>query len=559
MKPANKISYAYRRALPAIVVFSVAINMLMFALPIYSLQVFDKVISSGNLNTLLMLSIVAFGCFIAFGIINYSRAQIIGGVNSWIEKHVAPELLKNSIYNSCVGQKMAIGQHLTDLNNIKNFAANNAASFFFDLPFSLVFIFVIYLIHPYLCIIAVFGCVIIFAIAYLYDLLTKSVVERSSEVFRREKQISEETVLNAEAVTALGMIPAALRHWQKEHLQYLKAQDQIGQRSSSITSFLKVVRFTLQVFVVGTGISLVLANEMTMGGTIASSMLVSRAFAPFEASITSWKSFINAKKGFATISSTFSDMSLNEKTVQLPKPKGKLVLEDMGYAFPGQEKPVLHKVSFDLNPGEVLVIVGRNSAGKSTLAKILAGILRPSEGEVRLDGADIFDAVRGGWGRYIGYLPQRTQLFDKTVAENIARLEAKEINAEKVIATAKLVGIHDAILRLPQGYETNVGVEGSHLSTGLLRSVAVARAFYGRPGLLVLDEPNSNLDYHAEASLIKAIKLAKSKKITTVIVSHAKSLVSLSDKAVIMESGMVQMFGKTAEILQKINATKEVK
>lgn len=555
MKPAEKIAYAYNKIFKSVISFSITNNILMFVLPLYSLQVFDKVVSSGSLNTLAMLSILAFACFIAFGIINLARAQVISAANTWIERYVAPDLLENSIYQSCMGKKVPIGQHLTDLNNIKGFAANHAAGFFFDLPFSIIYIIVIYMIHPVLCIICLCGCIIIFGIALIYDVATKSVVENSSEVFSKERQMSEESVLNAEAVAALGMVPSAISHWQKYHGQYLQAQEKMGYRSSAITSFLKVIRFTLQIIITGGGVYLVLENQMSIGGVIASSILVSRAFAPYEQAMASWKSFVSARKSYATIKETFAEPVVKESVISLPKPKGVIVAKDLSFAYPGMEKPSLYKANFELKQGETMVIIGRNASGKTTLAKLLAGVLPAIKGEVRLDGADIYDAVRSGWGKHIGYLPQRAQLFDKSVAENIARLEEGEIDSAKVVAIAKLLGVHDSILKLPNGYESSVGLVGSYLSTGVTKSIALARAFYGNPSVLVLDEPNSNLDYNGEMSLLNAIKQAKKNKITIIMVSHTQSLLSLSDKALVVDGGVVQLFGPTQEVMKKLSGS----
>ena len=556
MSIVEKILGAYKKHLANLLLFSFVCNLLMFAVPIYSLQVFDRVISSSSKDTLLMLTIVIIVSFVGFAIIHFSRALIISSTNSWIEKNVSIQMLESSIYSSASGFKTAIGQHLRELNNIKNFAQHHAISFFFDVPWSLVFLLVIFLIHPYLGLIVMFGCMLIFMLALVYEKATHQFIEQSDEQFNKTTAKADEAAKNAESIVSMGMKKSSIANWEKEHKTYLELTDIVSYRSAYIMSILKFVRFVLQVMVLGVGVFLVLENDMTLGGVIATSILSARTFAPYESSIMSWKSFVEARKSYFVLKETFKGEKLEDSKINLPVPHGKLEIKKVSYILPVLNKPIIKNVSVNLPAGSVLGVIGKNAAGKTTLLKLMAGILKPTQGDIRLDGIDMYQAVReAGMGEYIGYMPQNHQLFNASVAENIARM--KEPDSKEVVRVAKLLKIHEMILKMPDGYDTIIGTEGSYLSAGQRQSVALARAFYGQPKYILLDEPNTNLDNNGDNGLADAIKLAKKNHITTIVVSHTKGTLALADKLLVMDNGEMQMFGKASEVAKKLSGDKK--
>lgn len=549
MSPVEKITGAYKKVLPSILAFSFVTNMLMFVLPIYSLQLFDRVVSSASTDTLLMLSLVAFVCFVAFGFIYFARAIVISTTNDWIERKVSPELLYKSIKHSCSGERVNISSFLSDLNTIKGFVASHAIHFFIDMPWSIVFIAVCFFIHPLIGVFCLLGCLIILGIAIVYEIFTRKAIEDSEESQSKNMYIANEIARNAEVISAMGMVAPSINYWQGEHSKFVDQQHIYNHKSSLIVSVLRVVRFTLQILVLGTAIALVLKGSLTLGGVIASSILVSRAFQPFESSVMSWKSFVNARKSFEKLKEMFGDYDKeSQAVVSLPEPKGLIQVENVSYVSPTTQKPIIDDISFTLNPGETLGIIGKNGAGKSTLVNLILGIIKPSSGAVRLDDADIFDEVNRNYGRYIGYVPQRLQLFDDTVARNIARLSDEEPDDERIIRAAQLAGIHDLILRMPDGYNTRVGLEGCYLSGGQRQLLGLARALYGDIKMLVMDEPNTSMDFHGEVNVLRAIKHAKQEGITTVIASHMRTVLKYTDKVLLLDQGKVKAFGTREQI-----------
>ena len=513
--------------------------------------------SSGSVETLIMLSIIVGFAFIIFGILYLVRSLIITSINSWIDEQVVPELLQRTILQSSGIQKIAIGHHLRQLNSIKNFTSNHAINFFFDVPWSIVFLIVLFIIHPYQGLLCLGGIIVIMGMAITYEALTAKNIEKSEEKFNDNVKIADEASRNAEVVMALGMDKRTISSWKEQYKQYLMANNDVSLKSNSILSLLKTVRYLLQMSVTGLGIYLVLQQELSMGGVIACSTLIGRALSPFESSTTSWKSFVEARKAYFKLKDVFNKESNDEENmVELPKPNGELSVENVTYQQMGVQMPLVSDVSFRLEAGESLGVIGRNAAGKSTLIKMLVGVVEPTKGEVRLDGANINYVLKHGFGKYIGYLPQHPQLFDRTVVENIARLHTKDIDSEEVLRVTKLLNIHDMILRMPKGYETPIGSDGLVLSAGQRQAIALARAFYGNPSFIVLDEPNTNLDRDAEQGLLNAIEYAKQQKITLVVITHTHWLLKSVDKAMVMDRGELKLFGPTDKVIEQLSGKK---
>ena len=539
--------------LGSVLVSSIFINVLAFATPLYSLQLLDRVVSSGSIDTLLMLSVITAICAVVSGILGVVRSTVVSRAQNWVERHVTPELMEAAIMRSCRGERTGVQKFMHDLSTVNQFVSQHAISFFFDVPWALVALIIIFLIHPIVGMVVLFGAAIIILLAVLYEKITRAYIEKSEEAQALQGMLAQEGMFNADALKANGMIGQMVKHFAARNENFIHTQAAVNKRSSYITGALKIVRMLLQMIVMGLGVFLVLEHEMSLGAVIANSILSSKVFAPFEQSIMAWKYFVNARKSYSELEIAFNSTEGEEnddKYAVLPAPEGYLSLEEASYVSSVTQRGIINKVSFSLRPGEILGMIGRNAAGKSTIAKLMAGILEPSEGKVRLDNVDIFQAAAHGYGKYVGYLPQNWQLFNESIAKNIARLEDVEENADRILDAAKFVGMHDMILRTPNGYETKLGDSGLQLSGGQLQGVALARAFYGNPRLVILDEPTSNLDKQGEEGLLNAMRMAKERGITIVLITHDSNMLMLCDKIAVVEEGKLRNFGPKDEVFR---------
>lgn len=538
------------RAFAYSALFSLCMNVLMLALPLYSLQVLDRVLSSHSLETLLMLSMLAIGCFIMFGIFSTLRSVVLSRVAEWLDTEMSPKLLDFSVRRATVLQGASGSQALRDLATIKNFINGPGIGSLFDAPWAIIYLGIIYLIHPALGTVALVGGIILMGLAMLTEVTTRRLFSKGSKAAIQSMQTAEMATRCGEVIEAMGMMGKVTRFWENQNNHARSLQARANQRSTLIVSISRISRMVMQVGIMGTGAYLTLQNQMSVGGMIAASILTGRALAPFEAAIGVWKSLIAARDGYRRIQRGLDKLPDMRGTMRLPEPEGRLVVENLVFRPQTAERPILRGLNFRLEPGEILGVIGPSAAGKSTFAKLVTGIWPATSGAIRLDGADVYKWNREDFGQYIGYLPQDVELFPGTIKDNIARMDT-QAPAEAVIAAAKDAGVHELILRLPRGYETEVSLGTLSLSPGQRQRIGLARALYGYPRFLVLDEPNSNLDGDGERALIQALRLAKSRGVTTVMIAHKPSLVGTVDKVLMMRDGMVESFGPRAEILQK--------
>lgn len=530
--------------------FSFATNLLMLMLPIYTLQVLDRVISSGSLETLTMLTIVCIVAFIALGLLYAARSFVLIRLGEWLDRKLAAKFLGISIA-SAVNRNVPSGsQNLRDLNSIKSFLTGAGINALFDAPWSLIFILVIYLIHPINGMIALVGSLLLFSLALLNEYATKPVLNQANEDAVKMMYGVDVATRNAEAIEAMGMLDHVVKSWEKDNESIKKLQSLASGRAGLITNASKAIRLILQVFIIGTGAYLVLNNELSVGSIIACSILAGRALAPFEAAIASWKGVTEARKSYHRLQESLQKAPERDTAMSLPDPKGELKVEKVVFAPPGVKKAILKNVTFGIHAGDILGIVGPSGAGKSTLAKLLVGVWKPISGVVRLDNAEVYSWNRTEFGRHVGYLPQDVELFSGTVKENIARMDPSA-DPEEIVKAAQLSGAHEMILHLPDGYDTRIGIGGIILSGGQRQRIGLARAFYGSPKLVVLDEPNANLDQEGEAALTIALRNAKANKITTIIISHRTSVLVSVDKILVMQDGTATAMGGRDEILEK--------
>ena len=542
---------ACRSVLFVVGVFSLFINVLMLATPLYSLQVFDRVLTSRSEETLLMLTLVTVGTLVVLSLLEAVRSRVLVRLSTWVERVLGPALLSYSVQRACLSNNAASTQGLRDLASLRGFIGGAGVFHLFDAPWVPVYIAVTYMLHPWLGHLAVAGAVLLFFMALISEFATRKPLREASAVSMKLMSRVEANNRNAEAIEAMGMLPALVRSWEQENEQVLRFQGVASDRAGVISAVTKFLRMLIQVGVLALGVYLAIHREIGPGAMIAASIILSRALAPIEQLIATWKSLVSARSAYRRINQVLAEPVAKRSATKLPAPAGVLDVEQVTVLPPGSKKPSLQNVSFGLQAGDSLGIIGPSAAGKSSLARLLVGVWPPNHGAVRLDGADVFQWDREQFGRHVGYLPQDVELFDGTIKQNIARMAEPDDAA--VIEAAKFAGVHDMILRLPEGYDTAIGDGGMKLSGGQRQRVALARAFYGDPKFVVLDEPNANLDADGEQALFQAMRKAKERRITVIIIAHRPSILSAVDKMLVLRDGKVDSFGPRDDIMTRMN------
>lgn len=547
-------------------VFAFFINLLMLVTPLYSLQVLDRVIGSGNLSTLLMLSLIIAFIYFVHALLQIARSFTLIKIGEWLDNTLSPIIFGHSISASATKVNPSSSQMLRDFQTVKTFLTSTGINTLFDAPWSIVYVIVIFTIHPYIGFVTIFGAVIIIGFAFFNAVATNRTLGESTEFSIKAMGQADVANRNAEAVEAMGMIGNVRKNWAKFNTAALAKQSVASYRNGIISNISKFVRNVMTMAVTGTGAYVVVSTgsaDMTTGGMIASSILVGRALAPFDNAIVMWKTISSAMKSYKNINSSFDNHEERDQAMPIPHVDGHITVENIFYAVsipkgmpqPPMPQYILKGVSFAIQPGESLAIIGPSGAGKSTLAKILVGVWGATSGSVRLDGGDVYTWNRENFGEHVGYLPQGIELFSGSIKQNIARM-SENPDPEMVIETAKMCGGHEIILRFPNGYDTDIGSGGSNLSGGQRQRIGLARAFYGNPKFVVLDEPNANLDEAGELALSSALRAAKAKGITVIVISHRPSLLSEVDKIMVLQDGAVASFGSREEVQGRIKMLK---
>ncbi|WP_045880455.1 type I secretion system permease/ATPase [Anaplasma phagocytophilum] len=533
--------------------FSSAINILALFLPLYTSQVLDRVLSSGSASTLAMLSIVTISALACSALLDVCRSLTMAKVADWIDRETTPDLIVRAISLTSIKGSSTSGDVIRDLGTVKGFITGVGIFSLFDMPWAFVYLVAIFMIHPVTGCIAVVGIVLLVLMAVWNEMATKRVMQESSEENVRNIGYIDVASRNAEVVEAMGMIKHIVTEWSKRNDQNRSLQVKAQGRSNAILGVTRFTRSVLQIAVIGVGAWLAIHGHKTAGGIIASSILMGRALAPFEASINTWKMLQSARISYRRLQTLLLAAPQRDQAMSLPAPRGAISLERVFFTPYGGMKPTIKGVSFVVEPGSSVGIIGVSASGKSTLVKLLVGVWKPISGVVRLDGADVYTWNREDFGRHVGYLPQDVELFNASIKTNIARM-MPDADPEKVIKAAMIAGIHEMILQLPNGYDTIIGSGGVVLSGGQKQMLGLARAFYGDVKLLVLDEPNANLDGKAEANLMQALRYAKQRGITTFVVTHKVQLLNAVDQVVVMDDGMLSAMGSKDEILSKFSA-----
>ena len=534
----------------AVGLFSFALNLLLLTIPLYMLQLFDRVLTSRSVETLTLLSVAAAGAILTLAALEAVRGQVMIRISNWLDRRLGGALLGASVTAGLARGSDASVQSLRDLQTFRTFITGPSVFPFLDAPWTPVFIAVIFLFHPLLGWLSIAGATLLFSLALINEMITRTLLMESGGASIKSLRLAEAAVRNADVIEAMGMMPNLVRRWRLENDEMLDLQSRASGRSGAITAISRFFRLCLQIAMLGVGAWLVIHNEMTPGAMIAGSIMLGRALAPVEQAIGAWKSAVAARGAYRRIKQQLDAAPPPGKAMSLPTPSGSLTVKDLAYVYPGSSQPVLRGINFKLEPGEALGLIGPTAVGKTTLARLLVGNLVPRAGHVRLDAADVaqWDAV--DLGRHMGYLPQDIELFGGSVRENIARMDDGE--SEQVIAAARAAGVHDIILGLPQAYETDIGDGGAVLSGGQRQRIALARALYGEPKLLVLDEPNANLDHDGEMALLEAVVAKKAEGVTMVIIAHRPSILQHVDKLLVLRDGTMQMFGARDEVMAKL-------
>jgi len=528
--------------------FSLFINLLLLTVPLYSMQVFDRVLTSRSVETLLVLTLLAAGALLTQLALEIVRGRLLLVAGARMERLLGPAVLEGTLRQALTSTG-ADAAGLSDVAQLRSFLSGGTLTALFDAPWAPLYLAVIALVNPGLGGIAGGGALLLAVLAYLNERLTRAPLRDIHQHARAAGNVADSAAQNAEVVQALGMLPALRRRWERASADVLSAWLRAGRASATVGAFSRCVRMLIQIAIMGASALLVIDQTTTSGVMLASALLLARALAPVETAIGGWKALVEARAAYGRLDALLAARPVAPVTA-LPAPQGALWVDRLCYVARGVERPLLQRVSFALEPGKALGVIGPSGCGKSTLARLIAGIWRPSGGQIRLDGAELGQWSRERLGRYVGYLPQDVQLFAGTVAENIARLS--EADAEEVIAAARLAHAHDMILRLPQGYDTRLGPGGAGLSGGQRQRIGLARAVYGQPRLLVLDEPDASLDAEGEEALRATLGALRTAGATVVVVSHRTTLLPEMDALLLLKDGQPQLFGPREEVLKRL-------
>lgn len=531
-------------------IFSFVINTLMLTPVIFLISAMDRVLSSRSIETLVAITTIAFFALLIEAFLESTQDRLFSRFSLTLHRLLGVPVLKRILM---LRQEDAQVRHgMEDLDLLSSFITTKGVKAIFDMPWIPFYLFIIYLFHPVLMYVGIVGLLVLCFLAFLEYQVTHHNQLQVGEFSRLSSDFISTAYQNNEAVSALGMQDSVTERWWRINEDALNRKNKVQDKVANIKAMSAFVNHNVRIVGLSVGAYLVIEGGISAGIMIAGSMLMSRAISPISSVISAGKSFIDAKAAYKRLDKLLAGISAeNESALSLPAPKGELLVERV-FFFMNKDRHILNGVSFKLEPGECLAVIGSSASGKSTLSKLLVGYYRPSDGFVRLDGADVNFWSKNGLGKYIGYLPQDIQLFPGSVAENICRLQVVKQNEEAIIIAAKKAGIHEMILKLPKGYETVIGDQGSRLSGGQRQRLGIARALYGDPRFIVLDEPNSNLDGEAEVSLIELLETLKREAVTVVVVTHKPNLVQIADKVIAMHEGNVVKYGLRNDVLAQI-------
>ena len=533
----------------AVAVFSFFVNLLMLTGPLYMLQVYDRVLGSRSEATLIALTLLVIFLYAMMGLLDFVRGRIMGRVGARFQARLDRRVFEAVVRRSAIGANDHAATGLRDLESVQKLITSPVLMAGFDIPWTPVFLFGIAIFHPWLAILAVSGGAVLIFIALLNQILTQRPQAQANMAGFQSETLSEQIRSEAEMIRSLGMTGAAFERWHEARNKSLVEQLKTADLGGGFSALTKALRLLLQSAMLGLGAYLVLQNQITAGAMIAGSILMGRALSPIELAIGQWALVQRARKGWDNLANLLGEVPAEPESTPLPTPKARLEAQNVTVIPPGEQQASLRAVNFVIQPGTAVGVIGQSGAGKSTLARAITGVWRPAGGKIRLDGAALDNYEPDVLSQHIGYLPQRVQLFDGTIAENIARLSTSP-DPEAVVVAAKKAAAHDMILKLPDGYDTRVSAAGGRLSGGQIQRIGLARAMYGDPVFLVLDEPNSNLDNEGSLALNEAIKRMKEEKKSVLIMAHRPAAIQECDHLLVLDGGVRTAFGPKDEVLR---------
>lgn len=533
-------------------IFSLVINILLLTPIVFLINALDRVISSRSLETLFMLAIMAVSALMIEAFLENTRTRLLSRFSLTLHRLLGISTLRKILEIKQRENQTRYG--MEDVDTLQNFITTTGVKALFDLPWLPFYLVILYFFHPFLSLYAVIIVLILLALAYWEHKATHHNQLEVGAYSRGARNFLDLAFSNSEVVNALGMQDRIAKRWWLINEDYLDRKNRVENKVATIQAITQFVRTNITIFSLSIGAYLVINENLSPGIMIGANILMGRTIAPIGSLIAAGKSFIDAKAAYDRLDTLLKDSAAAGKALTLPAPTGNLSVERV-FFFLNRDRNILNGISFNLNAGECLAVIGSSASGKTTLARLLTGFYKPNDGFVRLDGADVSQWSKNGLGAMIGYLPQDVQLFSGTVAENISRLDSVKEHEHDIIHAAKRVGIHDMILKLPQGYDTDIGEKGNKLSGGQRQRIGLARAIYGDPKFLVLDEPNSNLDGEAEIELLRLLNNLKRQGTTIVVVTHKPNLVEVADKILVLHEGNIIKFGPKIDVLSQKTGT----
>ncbi len=559
MKPDSSLSelrlalLEFTPAWRSAIVMSLVVGLLGFTSTAYMLEVYDRVVNSRSVMTLVMLTLVTFGAYAVMEFLEKIRSRLLWSVGIQFEMKLSDRVY-GAMFDGLLKKQMGNAAMLVqnDFRTVREFFNNPALSAMFEVPIALVAVFLLFLINPLLGWAGVGGAIAQTFVAWMIQQASRKPLLEAQRRAQEAQMYADASLRNTQVMESMGMMPAVLAQWQKKQNAFLAFQARASESAGSLNAVSKLLQQLMGSVMLGLGAWMLLENQLNGGASmmIIGSVLVGRMLAPLTQVVQQWSAVVSVMAAWARLDTMLTQIPARAQNMALPAPKGELIVDGLVAAPPGQQQPVLRGVQFGLPPGCVLGVVGPSASGKTSLARLLVGVWTPVAGKVRLDGVDVHIWNKEELGPYLGYLPQGVELIEGTLAENIARFG--ELDMGQIEDVTRLVGLHDFVMSLPQGYDTPVGRDGGVLSGGQRQRVALARALYGNPVLVVLDEPNSSLDEAGDAALSQAIVTMKSRGTTFVVITHRTSVLSVTDRLLVLRDGTQQLYGATAEVMQKL-------
>ncbi len=542
-----------RTAMLMIGLFSFFVNLLMLTGPLFMLQIYDRVLTSGSIPTLVALSVLVILLYGLYGFLEYVRGRILTRIGRMLDEDLQKPVFHAISYHAIFGARQVRTQPAQDLSTVRQFLSGPAPFSFLDLPWTPIYLFVIFLLHVMLGVAATIAVAILAIFAIINNLITRKHVEKFQQSAHRANLANEETRRNVEIATVLGMMGRLRERWTGSVSESLTSQTIASDRGGLVSAMSKAMRMVFQSGILALGAYLAVLQEISPGTMIAASIIMARALAPVEQVVAQWQPFLNFRKSWKRLDQVLSNTPPDEEKMPLPTPKVHLTAKNLVAYVPGAEKPILSGINFDLPPGSGLGIIGATGAGKSTLARAIIGVWPHIKGDLRFDSATLDQWDRDELGKFIGYLPQDVELFDGTIGENISRFDP-QADPREILKAAQAANVHELVLKFKDGYNSRVGEGGTNLSGGQRQRIGLARALYGSPVLVVLDEPNASLDAEGEAALIRSIADTRKNGGTVIVVAHRPSAIAALDSLMVLSEGRQIAYGPKDEVLKQVLA-----